>query len=37
MSDLNTLFAQELIKQVGIALLIVAVIFFIWKLAKPNG
>jgi len=37
MSDLYTPFAQDLLEQIGIVVVIVLAIFFIWKLAKPNG
>jgi len=36
MSDLFTPFAQDLMKQIGVVIIIVLAIFFIWKLAKPN-
>jgi len=37
MSDLYTPFAQDLIQELVIAMVIVGAIFFVWKLAKPNG
>jgi hypothetical protein len=37
MSDLYTPFAQDLMMQIGIVILIVAAVFFVWKLAKPHG
>ncbi len=37
MSDIYTPFAQDLMIQIGIVILIVAAIFFVWKLAKPQG
>ena len=37
MSDIYTPFAQDLMIQIGVVILIVAAIFFVWKLAKPQG
>ena len=37
MSDLYTPFAQDLVKEIVIGMVIVAAIFFVWKLARPNG
>jgi len=37
MSDFYTPFVQDLIKQIAIVVVIIGVILFIWKLAKPNG
>jgi hypothetical protein len=34
---LYTPFVQDLMKQIVVVGVIAAVIFFIWKLAKPNG
>jgi len=37
MSDLYTPFAQDLIQDLVILMVIAGVIFFVWKLAKPYG
>jgi len=37
MSDLYTPFAQDLIKDLVILIVITGVVFFVWKLARPNG
>jgi hypothetical protein len=36
MSDLYTPFAQDLMMKIGIVIIIILAVFFIYKLAKPH-